>query len=1119
MPAMPLRFFLAIALSCLVAAPHAHAGKRTPSANAATDPDVDFDGDGLTNAQEAARHTNPKEADTDGDGVPDAGDAVGYDSFFTFTAAPEATYAVIDLGPISAGTIQAINNLSVNNLGTVVLAMTGAQEFKLIRPGYDPITITGTFADLNNAGTVLYKTSAKVLKTRLADGTVQTHDYSSIADSLFGVSNVEISPHGGSGFNAYLVDADVNPAGLWDSGDVLVWVGAILRVVYGSEYYGDAEAEQPWVDHSGDRRFSERVLLKNTEQVSGTAYTDADYDLGGMWGEARIISMDELLNYYRIPWSWDWHRERQFLGSEQEWVEHVYDFDLSWDYAGPNSWNFSDGVTVVEPDGTRWAYTLQTAARLPGQQGLWKSWVDENYVPSLSLEGPNEGKSVRNGKNGAWLRSSAIAANGLMLSGGYYTRLDDIYMVHNDLWRNGRVVSLAELAGADSTWSGLSIGYMSDNGQFLAGSAKHADGTRHSVLLVPAALQVDSNRDGQIDSLDPAPTADKPFRFWVNDDIDREHIFKDSAGDTMDDIFEKEEDDIGPEEAGYMNWQPDYIDGRIESKRDLEDFARLWIHTQGLNDAFRNGDLRLGLKWTDTDGTTPSIQIYHSVEQDGGLGYLTDEEIAASQLLHKRNAISLIDVATGQGATRISGSGTFVLPASLFGGLSEAQPNTFLLFEGCTPGKGQLRLVILKLGSGATYTEIGDAPGVWLDLKKIGDMYEHWSVGNASGGPPNSIATRIPSLTGSGTAFRYDNPDPSPEERQYILYVHGWNMEQWEKERFAETAYKRLWWQGYKGRFGLFTWPCTNGFDETSTLGKVIEGIADGTHFDRGEWSAWRSGAPLRQLLQALSGAYSGQLYVFSHSMGGIVMSEALRLQSDAGGRQIVNVYVASQTALSAHLYDGTLSTAAGSASSVQWTYDHPSFAFWIINPGPKNYGPKTANVYRNWLAYLLNGGAVSSKAVGTLVNFYNQNDWALAAPVWQFNQITKPDWPDLLHSQPWTYDYVGDPAYFADVFVKKGFNVIYDLHLGTRSDPKDRYEIMAFAAESYVKAFGAMPNVAQGVTRSFDVRSIWPSDGGDHKAHIWHSGQFRSNMPKQKDYWKALLGQPGFQIPTPVLP
>ena len=34
----------------------------------------------------------------------------------------------------------------------------------------------------------------------------------------------------------------------------------------------------------------------------------------------------------------------------------------------------------------------------------------------------------------------------------------------------------------------------------------------------------------------------------------------------------------------------------------------------------------------------------------------------------------------------------------------------------------------------------------------------------------------------------------------------------WEKDRFAETAFKRLYWQGYQGRFGEFRWPTSYGF-------------------------------------------------------------------------------------------------------------------------------------------------------------------------------------------------------------------------------------------------------------------------------------------------------------------
>jgi hypothetical protein len=257
---------------------------------------------------------------------------------------------------------------------------------------------------------------------------------------------------------------------------------------------------------------------------------------------------------------------------------------------------------------------------------------------------------------------------------------------------------------------------------------------------------------------------------------------------------------------------------------------------------------------------------------------------------------------------------------------------------------------------GGSYLEIGEMPGVWLDLKTIGERYEHWSVGNGNGAAPADAAARVAAETADGRTFTYTADDP--EDPRYILFVHGWNMEKWEKERFAETAYKRLYWQGYRGRFGLFSWPTTYGFEGD------WDAVFDRTNFDRGEFVAWRSAAPLRQLLQDLAGMYDGELYLFSHSMGAVVASEALRLQSDARGPQIAKVYVAGQAALSARAYDGSLPDTEGSPDALQWHYTHPR----LRTPG--FYGPDTPDVYRNWDAFIAGGSAVSSAVVGRVVNF-----------------------------------------------------------------------------------------------------------------------------------------------------
>ena len=645
----------------------------------------------------------------------------------------------------------------------------------------------------------------------------------------------------------------------------------------------------------------------------------------------------------------------------------------------------------------------------------------------------------------------------------------------------------------------------------LGGQAVHDD---LAVQSGPPQLKlaVDNNRDGLISmgsdaNADDTSTAN-PLRFWVNDDIDRRHSFPDSAADSMADVIDNEDDDIGPREAQEKLMSPDcWTDNRPDSLRDLEDFSRVRLAVGDLLPQLRTGELMLGLRWSGVTAGNPAIRLYRQSDQTGSLSYLTDVAVGTAQraIYAERDARFQQEAPSVSLHALIRGPEPFVLSASTFASLTDTTELPFL-FEVVEPGAGQLELVLLRSTNGGL-VEVGAVRGVWMDLKPIGDMYEHWSVGNESGGLPATLAGRIPA-EGRTQAFSY--LPGSPEERRYILFVHGWNMEKWEKERFAETAFKRLWWQGYKGRFGLFSWPCTNRFDESHPFWKGVEGVTDGTNFDRGEWTAWRTGAAARQLFQALQTGYAGELHVFSHSMGGIVVGEALRLQSQANGSPIAKVYVASQAALSAHLYDGTLT------NGLQWTYAHPSAG----NGPPAPFGPDTPNIYPNWFAFVAAGGGGGTRSVGRLVNFFNANDWALAAPVWQFNQITKPDWPDVFFHD-WRYSYVGEAENFDDAFAKSQGRLLIPLRLGNRADVMDRYEIMAFAAESRVKAFGATNAISPNVGESVDLRTVWGPDpeGGEHKAHKWHSAQFRSSVQLQRNYWKVILSDRAFNIPTQTLP
>ena len=103
---------------------------------------------------------------------------------------------------------------------------------------------------------------------------------------------------------------------------------------------------------------------------------------------------------------------------------------------------------------------------------------------------------------------------------------------------------------------------------------------------------------------------------------------------------------------------------------------------------------------------------------------------------------------------------------------------------------------------------------------------------------------------------------------------------------------------------------------------------------------------------------------MLAHSMGNIVAGEALRL---SGNNQVVNTYVASQAAVSAHTYDTNM----------------PTIRSIIFRGVPAS---RYANIYGNWFVGNNGGGA------GPIVNFYNTNDFALQRSVWQLDQLLKPD-------------------------------------------------------------------------------------------------------------------------------
>jgi hypothetical protein len=271
-------------------------------------------------------------------------------------------------------------------------------------------------------------------------------------------------------------------------------------------------------------------------------------------------------------------------------------------------------------------------------------------------------------------------------------------------------------------------------------------------------------------------------------------------------------------------------------------------------------------------------------------------------------------------------------------------------------------------------------------------------------------------------------------------------MADYEKQRWIETTYKRLYWLGYKGRVGGFTWPCSQ----------------SAPPFDASEEKAWQAAAQLKTHLQNLK-AQGYRVHVIAHSQGNVVMGEALR---QAGpGAALVRTYIASQAAVAASCYKENVP----------------------LMPDPGQETPDVYGIYPPTSLPYFDGSAMSG-AASRYVNFYNPSDYALTSVSgngfsWETNQRWKPH-------QGWGYNVV-------DGFFESNSSG----GLTSRTFPNDRFRIFSYGAEAKSLALGAMPT--GGVFTSFTNLQTAQQYGPEH---IYHSAQFRASMPARYRYWQGVM-------------
>jgi len=519
---------------------------------------------------------------------------------------------------------------------------------------------------------------------------------------------------------------------------------------------------------------------------------------------------------------------------------------------------------------------------------------------------------------------------------------------------------------------------------------------------VALSIAVDADGDNQLRFDDSDRTSpDRPFRFWLNDD-------QEELG-TSGDIFygdRRVEQDVNLARAGSGN---DARDEVIRLRRDLEDLFPLNVRLDGPPEIVHAIIDRLFLNWHLEDprqnGSTAAsaLRLFASADPAGTLRYLADHQgVSRAQVEDVRYATGVLN----RGLTEESWFGTRNETQDLGWYVSDSvlldhwktQGHLALLAEGIQGDGGRIRLSALSplLGEGTRL----HAPVVHVALSSFKDWYSVTTVD-----PPGLTATGA----NPGTLIRKQTASSQLRSAQAVdtvVWIHGYNMPPLEKIWFRETTFKRLWWNGWRGRMHAFEWPSC-WVETLGYPGAVGDPEQSYNGFARSETTALLAGERLagaiREWRQRGEIPSGHSLHLIAHSHGNVVVPSALQRLPPGS----VDTWIALQAAIPVQAFGGT-----GPFPAVTLPRNKPNViggAGWVgdrLGFPAEATGLDTPDL---WPGYFQ-----SLPGVNRIVSFFNVNDWPLSPFLWEYANLRKPTmgWGGG-HSYAYLRDPVPDPQAF----------------------------------------------------------------------------------------------------------
>ncbi len=501
------------------------------------DSQLDTDGDGLTNAEELALGTVPNNPDTDGDGVFDGADGWPLHPQLAPARLPAVKYAVIDLG-------EGYPN-ALNNHGDVV-GQNGQtpSEAMLWKIGQPPLTL-GFLTDDTSA----YRVSAAYA---INDDGVVVGRASYTWDPVVGTDypNPPI-------YNQLLTRFDNSPEhNLWWDTHAFRWSAGVMTDLNDLSYGQHRDGTVPDTSNKGT---SAAAGINQAGLIVGDSDSSIEVNSGWNW---EIVS--DVPHAVRLdggpPVDLALAPPRSETGSATANAINdsgsIIGFRSGASIGLDGGYFFAGGQIEslpFEPEGLNNLDQVVGSIR-QSNRFLATMWVNQPLLPGADR----------------FVDLDAIARNSGFVGSSFASKIGDRVEILGEatrpgpfrnagaIWRNGQIVRLDDLVG-NPAWTIETVA-INANGMIAAkGTNITGPASDRVLILLPVEIMVDGNRDGQM-SFDDASshdgdetTAERPYRFWLNNDHDEERTV--DGGD-------REQDDYDE--------SPDFDNQGLLCERDLE---------------------------------------------------------------------------------------------------------------------------------------------------------------------------------------------------------------------------------------------------------------------------------------------------------------------------------------------------------------------------------------------------------------------------------------------------------------------------------------------------------------------------------------------------------------------